>query len=176
MMCANAHQPMDPGMARRLFAKSSRSQYCRPLQSPRLATKLRTTIQHKTGFSKHSSAFAGAAIGSLRCSSRRVFVLLRIVFFASWIVIFLAPVPGRFHCPKGARCVLAPVALLISLDNTALPILSFPSINSFVDCLAEGVPVCVNQRRSPPLKVLSVDEGPLCAPHQLSTLTRLLLP
>ena len=65
-----------------------------------------TKCQPEYAISKHSSAFANAATGSLRCSShnsRRVLCSAQNIFFASWTIKFLMLVPCPFNCRKGCR-------------------------------------------------------------------------
>ena len=181
MFCANPQHPMGPGEGRRIpnrthptyFANLRASDAESHCDDHGLATtNCETKCQPKWVFSKHSNAFASAAIGSLKCSShnsRRVMVLPKISFFASWIIEFLTPVPGRFHRPESFRCLtLTRLFGSCCLAHPALPILSlqFP----FLDSLTKGVPVRINWRRSPPLKlnVLCVNEDPLRA-HLVSS-------
>ena len=95
------------------------------------------------------------------------------IFFASWIVTFLTAVPGCFHWSKGFRFLtvtrLFSSCRLARFSVVTTQLFTFFPFNSFVDCFAESVPVCVNQRRSPLLFfVLCVDEGPLCT-HLISS-------
>ena len=103
----------------------------------------------------------------------------RNVFFVSWMIIVLTPVPGRFHWPQSFSLGFFSSCCLTHFSVVATQLFPFFPFNSFIDCLAESVPIRINQRRSPTfdLKVVCVDEGPLCPPpHQLSMLTHLLLP
>ena len=163
-MCANARRPMDPGMARRLFAKSSRPQYCRPLQSPRLANQATNHNPAQNWIFQAFQCFCWGRNWVFEMFFQTGFCFVEDCLFASWIVIFLAPVPGRFHCPKGARCVSAPVALLVSLDNTAL-LIFFPSILLWI----AWQKACQSASTSgaPHLSKCSESMKALCVPRQL---------
>ena len=116
MTCANAQRPMDPGKKRRLpnealppsFAKSSRPQCCTPLQPPRLAAK---TTNQKPALKWIVQAFQRFRQGRNRVFEmffpqiQAVFYSAQDIFFARWIIVFLTPVPSRFHCPKAFRFV-----------------------------------------------------------------------
>ena len=89
------------------------------------------------------------------------------MFFASWIITILTPVPGPFQCPQSfrfmtlTRCFSS--SRLAHFSVVTLQLFPFFSFNSFVNCLAESVPVHMDQRQSPPLKLnmLCVDESAL---------------
>ena len=94
-------------------------------------------------------------IGSQKRSSRSsglVCFLPKNVFFASWIMEFLPSCPWLPSWTRGLllfdslSAFLAPAALLISVVKVQL--FPFTPSNSFVNCLAEDMPVRINQRRS----------------------------
>ena len=177
MMCANAQRPMDPGKARRLpsralpkyFAKSSRPQYCKPLQPPRLeTTNYEPKASTKLNFPSIPTLLPRPQFFEMFFPQIQAgFCSAQDIFFASWIIKFLTPVPGRFHCPRGFRFLTLsrffssiPPGSFLKVKIQLFPFFPF---NSFIDCLAESVPVRINQRRSPPLKLkmLCVNEDPL---------------
>ena len=78
----------------------------------------------------------------------------RIFIFASWIIVFLLPVLGGLHCPEGFLLFDSHLAFLGSccpphLSVVTVQLFPFIPFNSFVNCLAEGMPVRINQRRPP---------------------------
>ena len=75
--------------------------------------------------------------------------------FAFWVMKILSPVSCRLHFPKGLRCLTfiwlpysrCPTHFFVVLVQFS-PI---AALNTFVDCLAKGLPISVNQRWSPPV-------------------------
>ena len=89
------------------------------------------------------------------CSSQNV-------TFASWIIVFLLPVPGCLHCPTGF-CFLTLAWLFSScclahIFAVTVQFVPFFPFNSLIDCLAESMPV-----RTKPAKVPSC--FPQCDSH-----------
>ena len=113
MLYADAHCPMAPGKARRLPIRAlpTFSLILAPTKLQAIAThttgnkKIRTKGHPLLGFSKHFNFFPSCnwvfemffpRFQTRLCSSQYV-------FFQSWIIVLLTPVPGCLHCPKGFR-------------------------------------------------------------------------
>ena len=151
-LCAGAHCPTGPSKTRRppktalptSFAKSRYPHNCRALQSKGLSTRHFEQVASLSRGSPSTNALSKAAIGSLRCSSHNskcVFVLPKMSSLRA----------GSWYTS--------------SLSVAKIQLFQCFSFYSFVDCLAERMPVHIKQRR-PPSVVLNgvhIDEGLQCS-------------
>ena len=136
---------------------------CRPLQSKRRSTRRFEPVTNlKNGFSKHFNALSKAIIGSLRCSSHSS---SRVLFLPMMLSLragsqYSSSLSLAAFIAQRAFAFLALTWLFGSCCTAHLSVVTvqlFPFFanNSFVNCLAEGMPDRINQRR-PPSVVLNV--------------------
>ena len=159
MLCESSHYPTGPSKTRRPPSSASSTKVEENL-SPHhceasFFASLKPDLSHR--FSRHFKPLSNATIESLRCSSTVPVVLY--FFPKCWVRVLghqtplSCPLPPSFS--KGlllltftrlfcSRCLTHLIVVIVQL-------LSFAAIISFVDCLAKGMPISVNQGRSPPV-------------------------
>ena len=151
------------------FPGTSKRVCCAQTNAVPRGSKKAQTLSNKT-FStsldthspRHFEALFSAIVGSLRVlfpQFQSRLISSQNVVFAFWTIKTISPVFGGLHFPESSRFLTFIWLPYSHFSVVLVQFLPFAAFSTFVDRLAQGMPVSVYQKRSPPVlrNVIDID-------------------